>query len=456
MNLAIIFFIFESNLSRLAQITGCVMSILQFHLVILLFDSILFYACAFLNFYSLSISLYLRSFTSTLTKLCHVISYTLPIIRTIIHPKVKHGGNTFEWKDICASNNIGLGTVYEFPCVRLTPMDLFQEASWYMTETDRVSWYKAGIQENVVVPRIGRFGIMTTSCAPACGELLNARISSGKTLNLFGDLTAMEMNYPCRICIETTYEATMDQITNVATGLFDVMAQQLQRSYAVAETANDGAKMVEIGTLLQKVGVIYAKVDRAAMEEFFMYNTTRGIYGQLGARPYLEKYDAVNAGCGSCMTPLANRVGVLMTNNAGMTGDEALALIAGGDLKAHADAPFNSVNTAGNPFPLSLPSYAGPVGGSGVSFAGQLLSSSAYFDLENAKNATLWNPLFGATGGDGAAGIVDPSDSFWISTVETDPVYKWFMAGETKLTARKYYGTSAYRVQCLIYVVSFI
>ena len=432
------------------------MSILQFHLVILLFDSILFYACAFLNFYSLSISLYLRSFTSTLTKSCHVISYTLPIIRTIIHPKVKHGGNTFEWKDICASNNIGLGTVYEFPCVRLTPMDLFQEASWYMTETDRVSWYKAGIQENVVVPRIGRFGIMTTSCAPACGELLNARISSGKTLNLFGDLTAMEMNYPCRICIETTYEATMDQITNVATGLFDVMAQQLQRSYAVAETANDGAKMVEIGTLLQKVGVIYAKVDRAAMEEFFMYNTTRGIYGQLGARPYLEKYDAVNAGCGSCMTPLANRVGVLMTNNAGMTGDEALALIAGGDLKAHADAPFNSVNTAGNPFPLSLPSYAGPVGGSGVSFAGQLLSSSAYFDLENAKNATLWNPLFGATGGDGAAGIVDPSDSFWISTVETDPVYKWFMAGETKLTARKYYGTSAYRVQCLIYVVSFI
>ena len=347
-------------------------------------------------------------------------------------------------------------------------MDLFQEAKWYMTETDRVSWYNAGIQQNVVVPRIGRFGMLfSDDCLPACGALLDARMSSGQTLNLFGDLTAMEMNDPCRICVETTYEATMDLITTAAKGLFGVMAYELQKSYTVAVAASDAAKAAEILPLLQKAGTIYAKVDRATMQEFFMYYTTREIYGQLGAGTYIAKYDIVNALCGSaCMTPLADRVGELMTNNAEMTEREALALIADGDLKNHADAAFSSENTAGTPFTWVTGS---PQGGSGVDFTGQILTSTAYFDLTNFQGPAEWKPLFGSTGpmdpgdptgppdpGDGAAGIADPSDFYWIAAVETDPVYKWFMAGETKATARKYYGTSAYNVQCLIYLASFI
>jgi len=360
---------------------------------------------------------------------------------------VEHGGNTFDWKDICASNNIGLGTVYEFPCVRLTPMDLFQEANWYMTETDRVSWYNKGIVKNVVVPRVGRFGIMTTTCnTPSfCEPLLADRISTGKTLNLFGDLTSMEMNNPCRICIETGYEATMDQITGIAQGLFGFMAFQLKRSFDAAELAVDIPKMQLIGPLLQKVATVFqTKVDRAAMEEFFMYYTTRGIYGQLGAGVYIEKYDAVNALCGfACMTPFIDRVTEMMTNNFGLTAAEAYAAIAGADLKNHADAAFSSDNTAGTPFTWTTGS---PQGGSGVDFSGTLFSSTAYFDLTNAQDLANWDPKFGADGAnlDGAAGLADPTDPFWIAMVETDPMYRWFMAGETSMTARKFYGTSAY------------
>lgn len=68
----------------------------------------------------------------------------------LLFQKVEHDGNEFTWEDICASNNIGLGTVYQFPCVRLTPMDLFQEARWFMSETDRSSWYLNGIKKGIV------------------------------------------------------------------------------------------------------------------------------------------------------------------------------------------------------------------------------------------------------------------------------------------------------------------
>lgn len=318
-------------------------------------------------------------------------------------------------------------------------MDLFQEASWYMTEIDRVSWYNAGIQENVVVPRIGRFGIMTSpACQAACGALLFQRISTGKTLNLFGDLTAMEMNNPCKICIESTYESTMDYFTGVAKGLFGFMVLQLQTSLEVATVAGDDAKMLQIGTLLQKVGMIYGKVDRAAIEEFFMYYTTRGIYGQLGATAYIGNYNNVNAACEGCMPPLGL--------------PDTYAATADADLKKHADAAFSSVNTAGTPYPVT----GFPQGGSGVNFTGTLFSSTGYFDLTNAQNPTAWNPKFGTTGTDGAAGVADPTDLFWTLAVETDPVYKWFMAGETKMTARKFYGASAYSVQYLVYVALFI
>jgi len=354
--------------------------------------------------------------------------------------KVEHDGNEFTWEDICASNNIGLGTVYEFPCVRLTPMDLFQEARWFMSETDRVSWYNNGIKKLVVSPRIGRFGIMSQSCGnenQPCRALIGTRIAQDDALRLFSDLSGMEMNDPCRICVETAFDATMEQFTTGTQALFGVMTQQLQRTLGTlsAEANQDAAKIASITDLVTKVVNILGKINRAAMEEFFMYYATRGLYQQLGAESYLENYPAVNQGFGNQMTPLGDRIAAILAATGGTDLTIAAAMVAGIDLGAHVDSPFSSMNTAGNPFPIP---GAGIQGGSGLDFSGELFDSFQYFDLEHIQDPPNWNPKFGPTGTDGSTGLVDPDDQFWVENVDTDPVYKWFMAGETKMTARKF------------------
>jgi hypothetical protein len=74
---------------------------------------------------------------------------------------VQYNGHTFTYDDICASNNVGEGTTYKAPCVRLSPIDYFQEAGWFFDEVDRISWYENVYQELVVAPRLGRFGALT-------------------------------------------------------------------------------------------------------------------------------------------------------------------------------------------------------------------------------------------------------------------------------------------------------
>jgi hypothetical protein len=128
-------------------------------------------------------------------------------------PQVKHKigpdqtEETFTWNDVCLINNIGVGTVYQFPCVRLSAMDLWVEMKDYFTETDRVSWYQKAITDKVINPRTGKFGtLVSEACQQACGPLLLYRFSRGETLSLFSDLTAMNMNDPCRICVDTNYD----------------------------------------------------------------------------------------------------------------------------------------------------------------------------------------------------------------------------------------------------------
>eukprot|EP00978_Attheya_sp_CCMP212_P025628 scaffold82799_cov44-Attheya_sp.AAC.2 len=106
---------------------------------------------------------------------------------------VEYNGETFTYQDVCASNNAGLNTVYKFPCVRLSPMDYFQEARWFFDETDKLTFYSSVIQEQLVKPRIKRFGTMTQTCMSTgatsvgdfCDDLYNTRVEAGETLLLF-------------------------------------------------------------------------------------------------------------------------------------------------------------------------------------------------------------------------------------------------------------------------------
>jgi peptidoglycan/LPS O-acetylase OafA/YrhL len=61
--------------------------------------------------------------------------------------------------------------------------------------------------------------------------------------------------------------------------------------------------------------------------------------------------------------------------------------------------------------------------------SGQFLSSTAYLVFNN-YNTSEWNPMFGE-------GPIDPSSAIWSLLVETDPIYLWFLASVTPMTARK-------------------
>lgn len=321
----------------------------------------------------------------------------------------------FTWQDVCATNNVGIGTVYQFPCVRLSAMDLWVESKNYFTELDRVSWYQKVVTDLIINPRVGKFGtLVSEDCQLVCGSLLYYRFSRGESLLLFSDLTGMRMNDPCKICVDTNYEANMDELTIGAKSFLGAMLATVQKYNN--DTSYD--------TLLAKISTALASIDRTTIEEFTKYYVARSLYAELGANSYISAYTNVNALIGGLLPTLTQRAQEMNVSE---------VTIAQMDLLAHADAPFSSLNTAGNPLPL--PGFGGaPFGGSGMNLSGDLLGSikdlavSDPFDLITLNlNPPNWNP-------------VDPSSETWQLQVETDPIYQWFIGGQDEITA--YCGNS--------------
>lgn len=346
---------------------------------------------------------------------------------------------SFTWKDACASNNIGVGTVYQFPCVRLSAMDLWVESRDYFTETDRVSWYNKGIIDNIVNPRVGKFGILASGECNACLPLLAYRLIRGESLLLVADLTAMRMNDPCRICVDGAYEGKtlylyfkLDRRSYISLILYFLVAQMEALTSGVKQLFNLMYMTISkynsnstYSTLLEKVSFGIADIDRSKVEEFHKYYVTRGVYAQLGASDYVTLYTQNAPFLG--LPSLQDRAEALNLT----VGD-----IAQMDLIAHADAAFSSINTAGNPLPL--PS---PVGGSGINLSGAILGSIANpgsldpFDLItlSSGNPLAWNPVV-------------PESEQWILEVESDPVYQWFITGQEMMNGSKYMTTSIFLV----------
>ena len=123
--------------------------------------------------------------------------------------QIEFQGKTYNWEDFCFSNG---GFPYEFPCARLSYMDVFQEANWFMNYTGpdsfaegpipapkqdlyRRTWYNDIIQPLLVQPRIPRFGVMTTDCQAQCASVLGFRLSPASPgfapFSLFSDIGNM-------------------------------------------------------------------------------------------------------------------------------------------------------------------------------------------------------------------------------------------------------------------------
>jgi len=208
---------------------------------------------------------------------------------------VEHDGNVFTWEDICARNNIGLGTVYKFPCLRLSPLDYFTEAKWFMEEDDRHTWYTNGIQKSLVFPRVARFGAMmeVTECYSQCIELIIKRnIDQRLPLKLLGDLTAMDMNHKCRVCIEKTYDKNIDHLEEFTDNLFTLIQSALK---AHLQTIDNTTIYAEVGGLIEKHRKVALGVTRAKIEEYLTYYTARGLIPKLTGDPQLDSDNPFNA-----------------------------------------------------------------------------------------------------------------------------------------------------------------
>ena len=103
------------------------------------------------------------------------------------------------------------------------------------------------------------------------------------------------------------------------------MAQQLGRTLLTENPSLEATKIEQIAGVLNNVIKILGKLNGKSIEEFLMYYTTRGLYGQLGAEAYITNY------------PLGN-----------IADKDDLVTVTYLDLLIYASAPFSSENAAGS------------------------------------------------------------------------------------------------------------
>lgn len=337
--------------------------------------------------------------------------------------------------------------MYKMPCFRYSVLDFFQEARWYFTENHRVTWYNELVRKLLVKPLVGRYGIMDSYCNNItvsalsqpdvsslpndCNDAIRTRTDktflpelSKNPLLLLSDIRGMEMNDKCRMCIESRLEEKIDFWTDSYKNIFGTLFSKLERDA-------DADAPAEVRDLLQKLQSISESIDRAAVEEWYHYYVIRSLYSSLGAESYVEQYNqytGADVGVGSELFQTCSLVARILEGKPvecpfKLTLEDGMR-----HLHDHADNTFSSLITAGIPFPFwdtgdetgSLFSGNSPVGGSGVNMSGTLLSSKRYLDLVQQEVS------------------IDISDSTWTQLVETDPVYRWFIASVTNMTSRKF------------------
>ena len=375
---------------------------------------------------------------------------TLPIsFRLIVlfySLQIDYNNEQFTWEDICARSGLGAGTqtTYKFPCARFSPLDLFQETRSYFDEVDRLTWYHGVVKGTAIRPRILRFGIMQQACvspgpSTACNKQAALRTNPdfaeqngypreyANPLGLIGDVGSLELNDPCRICIEESLEATMDQLQNqLITPFFTVLSMEFRR---YQQNLTDPEDVAKIDKLASSTETIASSVTRKSVEDFFYYQVIRSTYAALGAGAYQGAYNQL-------VTPetLPFDCNVAPCPPFNISMEDATAALLN-----HADNTFSSVSTAGSPFPFwsngngtgTMFGGVNPVGGSGVDMSAPLMSAAGYLDLPN-YGKSAWSPMY-------ANGFADPltPDPSWQGMVETNPVYAWWMAAETEMTSRK-------------------
>ena len=315
-------------------------------------------------------------------------------------------------------------------------MDLFQEARWTFTAPDRVQYYQT-IQDLLIAPRLPRFGILRSACAEACAFVLSYRTDPqaigypaavANPLALLADVGDLEYNDPCRICIESNYTATIQELHASIPPTFSYLHQQVLRARNALDNNEENKdawiQLDEIATNLAKL--TNGTVSADDVVDFYSFYVARELYGELGVEAYMENYALFNESITSCQA-----FGGWLSLTCPLHPSKIDTAMATKDLLNHADNVFSSVTTSGAPFPFwSEPDGTGsllkannvtgslyPVGGSGINMSAPLWSLTSYFAYLYLQRE-----------------LVDPSVQAWQDMVATNPLYAWLMAD---LTAAK-------------------
>jgi hypothetical protein len=335
--------------------------------------------------------------------------------------QVEFNDEIFTWDDFCAITT----APYQFPCLRLSPMDLFQEARWTFTLPDQIAWYRSIVQDTLVAPRLARFGSLTTTCAIPCAEVVGFRFASGNPLALFADVGNLEYNDVCKICLEGSYTATIETLYGGVAPGFGGLRQQLLAFEATLDDSNSTLK-TEVQLLADNLGTLAQTVTKNDVTEFYNYYVTRGLYAQLGAGSYVENYQFFGAAIAGCET--AAGLGVPNTV-CPLAPADLTAALAARDLFNHADGTFSSVTTAGAPFP-----FWSEADGTGVLFQGNS-ETGGLFPVSGSGIDMSGDPASLVTFLTTSGGLADPKSELWQTEVEVNPLYAWFMASLTPAEA---------------------
>jgi hypothetical protein len=349
---------------------------------------------------------------------------------------VTHKGTNYTWNDICRVNGLSPETTYQMPCLRLSPMDFFEEARWYFTEEQRVTWYKE-IRGKVIKPLLIRYGIALDNCvsdthdnnpsAGACDHAYMLRTDpdyavsqgfsanhAGSLIDLLQDLHSLPLHDPCRICIDESTALHLQQLKDdYVVPAFTTLTQQLRRFLFSLEEREDVRMdtLRYVEALIKSTASIATKVTSEDVEDFYMYYTLRTLYGE-GAANYQEVYRQVN-------DPLYRSI-LCDSENLECPPEDVTLEEAAEALLRHADNRFSSLVSFGAPFPFWGATdgtghlFAGtfPVSGSGVNMSAPFDSLKIYLDLDNRQGQD-WRPFF--YDGRREDGFVDPlgADYLW-------------------------------------------
>lgn len=343
---------------------------------------------------------------------------TFDVSFSTLPTQITYKNVNFTWDDFCAST----ASPYQFPCLRLSPMDLYKEARWTFSTMDRVAWYRSVVQDRLIAPRLARFGGLTTTCQVPCLDVVTYRFQTGTPLSLFADVGNLEYNDNCKMCLEESYALTIQKLHEDIVPAFVGLSMQVEAFDATLQDNDTNAeRKAENRRIVDNLKTLATTISANDVVDFYNYYVTRSLYAQLGVKAYLDKYLAFQPQIEQCLgaqqlgLPLACPTHPLDMN----------ATMANQDLMRHADNVFSNVTAAGAPFPFwSQPDGTGrlfqpnpvtldlsPVSGSGIDMSADMSSLGVF--LQTSNNSA------------------DPTSPKWQNQVETNPLYAWFMASLT-------------------------